>query len=571
MQEFLREMKGAGLYVGEPGKGRACWLALGYLLAEESVEYVAFQDADVVNFRREMLARLVLPAIDPTVDFDFVKAYYARVSDRLHGRVTRLLLTPLLAAFTRLLGDDPYIRYLSSFRYALSGEFVVKSDLAERMRLPCDWGLEIVTLFEALRHRAPVRVCQVELADRYDHKHQDLSAGDPARGLHRMAKDVIKHLLRTLAAAGVNLSDGLLRSLLAAYQREAEDAVADSYAVSIVNGLVFDRHEEEQNVQTFTVALRASIEEFLADPLGAPLVPNWARVWAGMPDAGPRLLAAVQEGAVDGSGKEQPDARRTRGGHRPGRVPARPEDLPLGGGPARARRARSVGASPSSSAAARPARRWSPSTPTSASTRPSSSRTAGASSSPRARPGRAWRAATGGRSSCAWACPSATSRRTLLEIAKEAGARVRAFSRLSPREVKDLTGLPESKRSSGRAARARRAVPPGRGRRARDAGSGGAPRPARHARGPLPPPDGDPDKGRAVRQVLALLAPAASIGLGDAENDLGLLGAVDRPILVPRPDGDIDPALDAAFPAAERAPAAGPAGWNKAVSTAVGD
>jgi glucosyl-3-phosphoglycerate synthase len=229
------------------------------------------------------------------VDFDFVKGYYARVSDRLHGRLTRLMLAPLLTAFTRLIGADPYIRYLSSFRYALSGEFAVKCDLAQRMRLASDWGLEIVTLFEVLRHRAANRVCQVELAERYDHKHQDLSAEDPSRGLHRMAKDVIKHLLRTLAANGISLNDGLLRSLLAAYQREAEDAVADSYAVSSLNGLVYDRHAEEANVQTFVAALRASIDEFLADPLGAPLVPNWARIWAGIPDAGARLLAAVQE------------------------------------------------------------------------------------------------------------------------------------------------------------------------------------------------------------------------------------------------------------------------------------
>jgi glucosyl-3-phosphoglycerate synthase len=298
VREFLGEMESAGLYVGEPGKGRACWLAMGFILAEGRVQYIAFQDADVVNFRREMLARLVLPAVDPTVDFDFVKGYYARVSDRLHGRVTRLMLSPLLAAFTRLLGDDPYIRYLSSFRYPLSGEFALKIDLAERMRLPCDWGLEIVTLFEALRHRAPVRICQVELAERYDHKHQEVSAADATAGLHRMSKDVVKHLLRTLAAAGVNLPDGLLRSLLAAYQREAEDAVADSYAVAVLNGLAFDRHEEEQNVQVFIRALRASIEEFLADPLGAPLVPNWARVWAGVPDASRRLLTAV--GEIDG-------------------------------------------------------------------------------------------------------------------------------------------------------------------------------------------------------------------------------------------------------------------------------
>jgi len=296
VQQFLFQIRGAGLDVGSAGKGRACWMAIGYLLAEDRTDYIAFQDADVVNFRREMLARLVLPAVDPLVDFDFVKGYYARVSDRLHGRVTRLLLTPMLSAFTRLIGEDPYIRYLASFRYALAGEFTIQKELARRMRLPSDWGLEIVTLFEVLRHRSTNRVCQVEIAEGYDHKHQDLSPDDPAAGLHRMAKDVVKHLLRTLAAAGVVLSDGLLRSLTAAYQREAEDAVADSYAVASINGLTFDRHEEERNVQTFTTSLRASIEEFLADPLGPPLVPNWARVWAGVPDAGARLVAAVQEG-----------------------------------------------------------------------------------------------------------------------------------------------------------------------------------------------------------------------------------------------------------------------------------
>jgi glucosyl-3-phosphoglycerate synthase len=299
LRKLLDDMEASGLDVGVPGKGRACWLAIGYVLAEGTSRYIAFQDADVVNFRREMLARLVLPAVDPTVDFDFVKGYYARVSDRLHGRATRLLLAPLLAAFRRLIGEHPYVSYLSSFRYALSGEFAVQSDLALRMRLACDWGLEIVTLFEALRHRAPTRICQAELAERYDHKHQALSPEDPQRGLNRMARDVIKHLLRTLAAAGLNLPDGLLRSLLAAYQREAEDAVQDSYAVSVLNDLAYDRHAEEQTVHTFTGALRGSIDEFREDPLGPPLVPNWSRVWAGMPEAGGRLLEAVAHGDGD--------------------------------------------------------------------------------------------------------------------------------------------------------------------------------------------------------------------------------------------------------------------------------
>jgi glucosyl-3-phosphoglycerate synthase len=296
VQRFFHGLLQAGLSVGAPGKGRACWLAMGYLLAEEKVDYMAFIDADIVNFRREMLARLVLPALDPIVDFDFVKAYYARFSTQLHGRVTLLFLSPLLAAFTRLIGENAYIRYLASFRYALSGEFAVQRDLASRMRLPSDWGLEIVSLFEALRHRAPVRVCQVEIAGRYEHKHQELSGDDPTRGLNRMARDVGTHLLRTLAAAGVVLSHGLLESLLAAYQREAEDAVADSYAVAALNGLTYERHQEELNLQTFASALRGAVEEFHKDPLGPPLVPNWARVWAGLHDAASQLLSAVSQG-----------------------------------------------------------------------------------------------------------------------------------------------------------------------------------------------------------------------------------------------------------------------------------
>lgn len=296
VQEFLAELERAGLNVGGPGKGRACWLAMGLLLAEERADYMAFFDADVVNFRREMLARLVLPALDPIVDCDFVKAYYARFSDRLHGRVTRLFLSPLLSAFRRLLGADPYLRYLASFRYPLSGEFAVQRDLASRMRLPSDWGLEIVSLFEVRRHRAPVRMCQVEIAERYDHKHQEVSPSDAERGLQRMAREIGTHLLRTLAAAGTVLSTGLFKSLLAAYQREAEDAVAASYAVALINGLSYDRHQEEMDVQTFARALRAAIVDFAADPAGPPLVPNWARVWAGVSDAGARLRSAAAQG-----------------------------------------------------------------------------------------------------------------------------------------------------------------------------------------------------------------------------------------------------------------------------------
>ena len=287
------------LTLGERGKGRACWMAFGYLLATGHVEHIALHDADVVDYDRATLSRLLYPIVNPILNVDFCKGYYARFTNRLNGRVVRLFVWPLLSALRALLGSHPYLEFLSSFRYPLAGEFALSADLARQVRVPADWGLEIGVLSEVFRHLSPRRVCQVDLADSYDHKHQALSPDDASTGLHRMAGDIAKHLLRTLAAADVVLSDGALKSLLASYQRRAEDAVNDYYSLSRFNGLEFRRHEDESAVATFARALKAAAEQFQLDPLGAPLIPNWARVLAAVPDAGDRLLEAVDaEGGV---------------------------------------------------------------------------------------------------------------------------------------------------------------------------------------------------------------------------------------------------------------------------------
>jgi mannosyl-3-phosphoglycerate phosphatase len=77
------------------------------------------------------------------------------------------------------------------------------------------------------------------------------------------------------------------------------------------------------------------------------------------------------------------------------------------------------------------------------------------------------------------------------------------------------------------------------------------------------------DKGLAVRALLALyrrdgMSPT-SVGLGDAETDLPLLRAVDRPVVVPSRDGTPHAVLAAHLPGAEQAPGPGPGGWNEAV------
>ncbi len=121
-----------------------------------------------------------------------------------------------------------------------------------------------------------------------------------------MARDVGTHLLRTLAAAGVVLSQGLLLSLLAAYQREAEDAVADSYAAAALDESRLRQASGGTRCSDLHLCPGAAIDEFHRDPLGQPLVPNWARVWAGVPDAGPRLIAAVAKGPDAGGVQLRP-------------------------------------------------------------------------------------------------------------------------------------------------------------------------------------------------------------------------------------------------------------------------
>ncbi len=284
------------------GKGRAVWMAAGFAVASNRASYVAFHDADVVAYQRSLLANLVYPLLHPALGFSFSKAYYARFTDHLNGRVTRLLMRPLLQAVGDVVVRHPYLSYLAAFRYPLSGEMAMDADLLRWLRVPGDWGLEVGLLFEVLRHRSPRRICQVDVADSFEHKHQPLSPDDPTTGLHRMAVDIVKHLLRTLAAAGVVLPESSFKSMRVGYQRHAEDAVADSYAVAVCNGLAFDRHAEEAVIATFSTALAEGCDGFLADPLGTPALANWARVLSALPDAGKRILEAVADldGVVNG-------------------------------------------------------------------------------------------------------------------------------------------------------------------------------------------------------------------------------------------------------------------------------
>jgi glucosyl-3-phosphoglycerate synthase len=84
------------LSIGGPGKGSNMWLSSGFVLADERCKIVALHDCDILTYDRELLARLVFPLASPSMDYEFCKGFYARVSDRFYGRVPRCLATLLI-------------------------------------------------------------------------------------------------------------------------------------------------------------------------------------------------------------------------------------------------------------------------------------------------------------------------------------------------------------------------------------------------------------------------------------------------------------------------------------------
>ena len=287
-------LRAESLDPGERGKGRATWLAYGYVLATAEAHVVAVHDCDIRDYPRELLARLCFPTVHPNLNYEFAKGYYGRVTDRLYGRVTRLFMTPLLRAMKSVLGPLPLLDYLDSFRYPLAGECAMTTDLVRINRIPSDWGLEVGVLAEVFRNCSAKRICQVELVENYEHKHRQLSENDPSTGLHRMVVDIASSLIRNLASYGVQFDAGFLNTLIAAYLRTAQDAVARYNDDAALNGLVFDRHEEEVAVETFARALRTAGLSFVRDPMGAPQIPNWSRVTSALPDLLDELRAAVE-------------------------------------------------------------------------------------------------------------------------------------------------------------------------------------------------------------------------------------------------------------------------------------
>lgn len=296
LQSIDASLRKEGLAPMEQGKGRNVWYCLGYILARNNSEVIALHDCDILTYSKEMLARLIYPIANPGFNYEYCKGYYSRVAEtKMNGRVSRLLVTPLIRALKKVCGPLEYLCFLDGFRYPLAGEMAFSTNVVHDLKIPSNWGLEMGVLSEIQRNHAIYRICQVDIADNYDHKHQEVSFEDQTAGLSRMSMDICIALFRKLAANGEVFTPEKFRTIKATYYRIALDLIQMYADDAAMNGLRLDRHCEEQAVELFSGNLMQAGADFFDKPMETPFMPSWNRVISAIPTIQQELLQAVEE------------------------------------------------------------------------------------------------------------------------------------------------------------------------------------------------------------------------------------------------------------------------------------
>lgn len=299
IKALYKELDEAGFYgLNTPGKGRNVWTIMGYGLTDQDNYAFALHDCDIVNYNREIVARLFYPIVHPALDFEFNKGYYSRVTGKLHGRVTRLFYTPLINALKHTIGSNRYLDYMESFRYALSGEFAFIRSLGRGIAISPTWGLEVSTLSEVYKNTSNRRICQTEIMDTYEHKHQDLGSKEKGGGVYKMATDIAKTLFRIMAQEGYVFSEATFKTLMASYFQESRFEISKYSALSKLNGLDYNRQKEIMAVEAFQTAIAEAAKEFYNDPMGIPSMSQWITVRSVLPEFSDKFCKAVKEDNV---------------------------------------------------------------------------------------------------------------------------------------------------------------------------------------------------------------------------------------------------------------------------------
>tara|TARA_B100000902_G_scaffold60749_1_gene67846 strand:- start:489 stop:1664 length:1176 start_codon:yes stop_codon:yes gene_type:complete len=264
------------------GKGRNLWRCFGAVAAYNDIDTVVVHDADISTYESAFVARLAHPIVDDRMGFDFVKGFYPRFDHQgMNGRVTRLLVGPLLDSLASSNPSDLNIRYLQSFRYPLAGEFAARTSITRSIEMPEHWGVDLSLLANVLS--MGVQIAQTDLTDRYDHKHQMLSLDDPESGLHRMARDIISTLVLASGLDGIDVAD---------FDMKLDHAVFSHRSNAVSNDIPTNSEAENSAAALFKTLVR---EKQTSLPTN---LPSWNQLSTEFPNCIQDLMVAVESQSI---------------------------------------------------------------------------------------------------------------------------------------------------------------------------------------------------------------------------------------------------------------------------------
>lgn len=229
------------------GKGFALWLGFAYVFQKYRIKaIIATIDADIQNFTPAFLLKLLYPLVEFGADIN--KGYYVRYSnDKLDGRLTRLLVFPLLKAMRKQINTSELIDYLIEFRYPLSGEVAINSRLLSKLNLRQAWSYDLSLLVQVQQNLLDSPVFQTEITDNYQHQHRQLSGKNDSNSLSEVAQDIINYLL-TFYKFDIEV-------LTHDYLSIASELIDKYMKLAAFNGLNFCLAEEKELVQQFMILI----------------------------------------------------------------------------------------------------------------------------------------------------------------------------------------------------------------------------------------------------------------------------------------------------------------------------
>ena len=176
------------------GKGRAIKMGFDYIYRRyQNSAILITLDADFQSFSKEYFLRLVYPIA--ALGGQANKGYYARFSQTtLNGRLTRLLVFPMLYAIQEQCPTSELNRWLLSFRYPLSGDVALASEILPHLKLEDNWAYDLSLLNSLSQYKDDHSVYQTDLIDNYEHLHRDLF-DDRQSGLIEAFEDISNYLM----------------------------------------------------------------------------------------------------------------------------------------------------------------------------------------------------------------------------------------------------------------------------------------------------------------------------------------------------------------------------------------